>query len=54
MADTTFSIEALNFHVTTTKGLCHLAVLLAKLFEDEFTFEGIVILSTTSILTTLS
>lgn len=54
MANTTFTIEALDFHVTTSQGLCDLAVLLTELFEDELTLESVVVLSTASIFATLS
>ena len=54
MADTALPIEALHLHVATTEGLGHLAVLLAELLEDEFTLEGVVVLSTSSALATLS
>lgn len=54
MANTTLTIKALDLHVTTTKGLGHLAVLLAELFKYELTLESIIILSTSAVLTTLA
>lgn len=54
MADTTLTVEALDFHVTTSKGLGDLAVLLAELLENELTLESVIILSTSAVLTTLS
>lgn len=54
VTDTAFTIEALDLHVASAQGLCHLTVLLAELFEDELTLESVVILSTPSVLASLT